>query len=263
MDYIKKNKAFWDDRTGYHVKSEFYDQDSFLKGRSSLNPIELDLLGDVRGKSILHLQCHFGQDSMSLARMGAQVTGVDLSDKAIEYARNFAEELDLDVDFVCCNVYDLPKHLNREFDIVFTSYGTIVWLPDLTQWADLIGNYLKPGGRFVMAEFHPFMWMFDDDFKGIKYPYDSKEPIIETTSESYASEGQGKVVEEVTWNHSLSSVMQNLLDQGLLLDRFQEYEYSPYNCVAHMEGVGENRWIVKPLGSNFPLVYGLVYRKDQ
>ena len=262
MDYISKNKVFWDDRTAHHIQSEFYDQESFLKGRSSLNDIELDLLGDVRGKSILHLQCHFGQDTMSLARMGAEVTGVDLSEKSINYARQTAQKLDLSIDFIRCNVYDLPKNLERQYDIVFTSYGTIVWLPDLSKWANLIQNFLKPGGKFVMAEFHPFMWMFDDDFQGIRYPYDSTDPIIESSSESYASEGKGKLVEEVTWNHGLSSVLQNLLNEELKLERFEEYTYSPYNCVAHMEEVTAGRWIVKPLGSDFPLVYGIVFRKE-
>src|SRR5436189_4993553 len=130
-DYVELNRRAWNMRTTYHVQSSFYHVKEFTKGESSLNAIELALLGDIKGKSILHLQCHFGQDSLSLARMGAKVTGVDLSDKSIEKAKELNKQLDLDADFICCNIYDLPNHLTKEFDIVFTSYGTIGWLPDL------------------------------------------------------------------------------------------------------------------------------------
>src|SRR5690606_20725019 len=120
---------------------------------------------NLKDKKVLHLQCHFGQDSISLARLGASVVGVDLSDKAIEQAQHIAQELNADARFICCDIYDLPKHLNEQFDIVFTSYGTIGWLPDLDKWASVIHHFLKPGGQFIFAEFHPVVWMFDNDFK--------------------------------------------------------------------------------------------------
>ena len=186
QDYIAINKESWNNRTDSHLSSEFYDVDEFLKGNNSLKSIELDLLGDVSEKKILHLQCHFGQDSLSLARMGAQVTAVDLSDKAISAGKELAKKMNLDVNFICCDFYDLPNHLAEEFDIVFTSYGTIGWLPDIDKWAHLIAGYLKPGGHFVFAEFHPVVWMFDDDFKCIKYGYSQVEPILETEEGSYA-----------------------------------------------------------------------------
>ena len=134
-NYIEINKNSWNKRTAVHLKSEFYDQEKFLKGQSSLNDIELNLLGNIEGKSILHLQCHFGQDSISLSRLGAKVSGVDLSDKAIEAARQIAKETNENTNFICCDIYDLPKFLNQQFDIVFTSYGTIGWLPHLGKWA--------------------------------------------------------------------------------------------------------------------------------
>lgn len=130
-NYITINRQSWNNQTETHLKSEFYAQELFLKGKSSLNSIELDLLGEVSGKSILHLQCHFGQDTISLSRLGAEVTGVDFSDKAIESAIQIARETNSKAQFVCCDIYDLPKHLDQSFDIVFTSYGTIGWLPDL------------------------------------------------------------------------------------------------------------------------------------
>ena len=163
INYIKINRDSWNNKTEYHVKSAFYDVERFLDGESSIQDIELNLMGDVRGKSLLHLQCHFGQDTISLERLGAKVTGVDLSDKSIEIARQLAESTESAASFICCNIYDLPSYLNESFDIVFTSYGTIGWLPDLNKWAEIIARFLKPGGQFIFVEFHPVVWMFDDN----------------------------------------------------------------------------------------------------
>src|SRR5687768_7525547 len=139
--YIEINKDSWNNRTDSHLKSEFYDVEGFLKGKSSLNDIELTLLGDVQGKSILHLQCHFVQDTISLARLGADATGIDVSDKAIENAKKLARETNTKAAFICCELYDLPNRLTQQFDIVFTSYGTISWLPDLDKWAKVVSHF--------------------------------------------------------------------------------------------------------------------------
>src|SRR5690606_35827712 len=171
INYLQINKDSWNRRTAHHVESEFYDLKGFLSGNTSLNSIELELLGDIQGKSILHLQCHFGQDTISLSRLGAHVVGVDLSDKAIESAKQIAKETQSNTRFICCDIYDLPNHLDEKFDIVFTSYGVIGWLPDLGKWAEIISNYLKPNGQFVFVEFHPVVWMFDDNFEKIGYRY--------------------------------------------------------------------------------------------
>ena len=166
IDYKAINKESWNRRTESHYDSDFYDNKNFIKGKNSLNDIELDILGDVSGKSILHLQCHFGQDTISFTRMGAKATGVDLSDKAIEKAKELAEITGSDADFVCSDIYELPNVLEGKFDIVFTSYGTIGWLPNLDKWAKVIKHFIKPGGQFLIADFHPTLWMFDDDFEG-------------------------------------------------------------------------------------------------
>ncbi|WP_341832519.1 class I SAM-dependent methyltransferase [Sphingobacterium thalpophilum] len=137
-NYIAINKHSWNNRTDTHLKSDFYNLAGFLKGETSLNSIELALLGDISGKKILHLQCHFGQDTISLSRLGAKITGVDLSDKAIESAREIAKETNADVQFICCDLYELENHLDGQFDLVFTSYGTITWLPDLDKWGKII-----------------------------------------------------------------------------------------------------------------------------
>ena len=171
FDYLEINRKSWNSRVDVHLKSDFYDVKGFLEGESSLNDIELGLLGDIKGKSILHLQCHFGQDTISLGRLGANVTGVDLSDKAIDNAKILAKKANVNATFICCDIYDLPTYLNEQFDIVFTSYGVIGWLPDMGKWAKIISNYLKPNGKFIFVEFHPILWVFDDDFKRIEYNY--------------------------------------------------------------------------------------------
>jgi 2-polyprenyl-3-methyl-5-hydroxy-6-metoxy-1,4-benzoquinol methylase len=261
INYIEKNKQLWNTRTEYHYSSDFYNLDGFIKGQTSLNDIELALLGDVAGKTILHLQCHFGQDTLSLARMGAITTGADLSDNAIGKAKQLSAQLNLNARFICCDIYDLPQHLHEKFDIVFTSYGTVGWLPDLDKWAHLIADYLKPGGRFIFAEFHPFLWMFDNDLSKVVYSYFKSEAIVELEQGTYANNDAPISMESVTWNHALSEVFQVLVSNGLQIDDLKEYNYSPYNCFSHMEQVGERKFIIKHLGDKIPMVYSIVATK--
>lgn len=256
-DYKDINRQSWNKRVDAHVASAFYDVAGFLKGKSSLNSIELELLGDVSGKTILHLQCHFGQDTLSLARMGAATTGVDLSDKAIDKAKELAEQCQVDANFICCDIYDLPRHLHTQFDLVFTSYGTIGWLPDLDQWAGIISRYLKPGGRFVFAEFHPVVWMFDDDFTKIGYNYFKAEPIVETHTGTYADTGADIEVNTVSWNHGMSEVVNSLIRHGMEIKRLNEYDYSPYNCFRHTVEYEPGKFRIQHLGNNIPMVYAI------
>lgn len=229
-NYIQINRQSWNNRTDTHLKSEFYDVDSFLKGRTSLNDIELNLLGNLQGKSILHLQCHFGQDTISLSRLEAEVTGVDLSDKAIENAKQIANDTNASANFICCDIYDLPNHLDKQFDLVFASYGTIGWLPDLDKWAKIVSQFLKPNGQFVFVEFHPVVWMFDDNFKNIGYNYFNSGAIVESEIGTYAEKKAAISQEYVMWNHSLSEVINSLIKNGLEINSLDEFDYSPYNC---------------------------------
>jgi 2-polyprenyl-3-methyl-5-hydroxy-6-metoxy-1,4-benzoquinol methylase len=263
LDYLDKNKASWNKRTGFHLDSEFYDQAGFLQGNTSLNSIELGKLGDIRGKTILHLQCHFGQDSLSMARMGAKVTGIDLSDKAIDQAKRMNEELKLDAEFICCNVYDLPAILNKQFDLVYTSYGAIVWLPDLMPWAKLIAGFLKPGGKLVLVEFHPALWMFDAHFKEVKNSYFNSGASIETETGTYADRSADIEHECITWNHSLAEVMGSLLNSGMKIVDFEEYDYSPYNCILETEQIAPRKYRIKHLGNKLPMCYSLVASSEK
>ncbi|NOQ72484.1 MAG: methyltransferase domain-containing protein [Crocinitomix sp.] len=261
-NYLEINKDSWNKRTASHLTSDFYDVEGFLNGKNSLNSIELDLLGDVKGKRILHLQCHFGQDSLSLARMGATVTGVDLSNNAINAGKELAKKMDLDVQFIACDVYDLPQHLDAEFDIVFTSYGTIGWLPDMNKWAALIARYLKPGGHFVFAEFHPVVWMFDDDFKIIKYNYSNSGPILENEEGTYADKTADIQQDYVMWNHGLAEVLTALLSNKISIQKIQEFDYSPYDCFDHTIEFEPRKYRIKHLDDKIPMVYALLGKME-
>lgn len=260
-NYIAVNKLTWNNKVPIHLDSDFYDMKSFLDGKNSVPEIDLNLLGNIEGKSILHLQCHFGQDSLSLARLGAKVTGIDLSDQAIAKAKELNKQLKLDATFICCDVYETLNHITEKFDIVYTSYGTIGWLPDLEQWAKIISGALKPDGKFVFVEFHPVLWMFDDDFKAIKYHYHNEKPIIEEYSGTYANKEAAIITNYIGWNHSLSEVFQSLLNNGLQMEHFEEYDYSNYNCMNELIEFESGKFRIKHLDNKIPMMYSLVSKK--
>ena len=230
-NYFDVNKATWNKKVGVHAESEMYKMAAFKSGETSLMPYELRALGDVKGKSLLHLQCHFGQDTLSWSRMGAKCVGVDLSDEGIKLARQLKEELKLDAEFVCCNVLNTSEYVSETFDIVFTSYGTIGWLPDLKPWAKMIAERLKVGGTFYIVEFHPILWMFDyvDGESKMEYHYNRKEAIYEEYEGTYADQSSKMVSKEYGWNHGLSEVINALIKAGLQIDYLNEYDESPYD----------------------------------
>lgn len=260
-DYLQLNLQSWNQRTPHHLGSAFYNLPAFLAGQNSLNDIEKNLLGDVAGKSLLHLQCHFGMDTLSLARMGAKVTGADLSDVSIAEAGKLASQCGLDADFRCCDLYSLPQQNLNPFDLVFTSYGTTGWLPDMDRWAEVIASHLKPGGRFVIADFHPVVWMYNASFTEIEFSYFNEGPIIEEVDGTYTDRNAGFSSTTVGWNHSLSEIMGALLSQGLKLLQFQEFDYSPYNCFAGMKEDSPGKWRIASLSKHIPFVYALEMEK--
>jgi ubiquinone/menaquinone biosynthesis C-methylase UbiE len=261
LDFISINKKLWNDRVDTHLQSDFYDNDAFISGKTSLNDIELGMLGDIQGKSILHLQCHFGQDTISLNRAGAAVTGVDFAEQAIEAAIRINEQLGTSCKFVCCNVYDLKDQLDEQFDMVFTTYGTIGWLPDLDKWAEIVSHFLRPGGQFVFVEFHPVVWMFDDQFREVAYNYLNSGPIHEQVEGTYADRDKGGQNESVGWNHGISEVVNNLIKHGLSIKAIDEYDYSPYNCFSGTEEPEPGKFRIKHLKGRIPMVYGVLAEK--
>jgi len=259
--FYKTNLKYWNELVDIHAESREYDLEGFLAGGSSLHSIELEALGDVSGKSLLHLQCHFGLDTLSWARMGAEVTGVDFSENAIQMARHLAKRLRLPAEFVHCNLYDLPRQLDCEFDIVYTSYGVINWLHDIKQWGEIVHSYLKPGGTFFMAEFHPFMLVFEEDGDDlvVKYEYwHSPEPSLVEVDGSYADRDAVLENREVyEWTHPLSDVLNSLIGAGLTLQKVREYPYSVDEIWGNMEKSKDGYWRLRRKDYQLPLMFSV------
>ena len=255
--YFEVNKATWNQKVGIYADSKMYDLEAFKNGKTSLMHYELDGLGDVDGKSILHLQCHFGQDTLSWSRMGAQCVGVDLSDEGIKLARNLNEELKLNAKFICCNVLETSRHVKDTFDIVFTSYGVIGWLPDLKPWGRMIAERLKKGGTFFIAEFHPIVWMFDylEQPPTLKYGYMQDEVIYEEYEGTYANESSKITSKEYGWNHGLGAVVSALSEAGLKIEYLKEYYESPYDVLPGLTKTKNNMYAKKD--DLYPLIFTL------
>ncbi len=261
-NYFDTNKKLWNDKVPVHLGSELYMLEEFLKGSSSLCPVVTQQLGDIKGKSILHLQCHFGQDSLSMARMGAKVTGVDFSEEAIKKAKDLNEQLNLDATFVEANVLELEKQLEGQFDIVFTSFGTIVWLPDLNKWANIINRFLKPGGQFIFVEFHPTINSLDWDTGSFDYNYfNSGEPYHETVNGTYADMDSDLKGEEYFWQHSFGEIFNALLGQGLSLQSFEEYPFSSYDVFGEMKKIDNWKYVYAKMQASFPHMFSMKMKK--
>jgi 2-polyprenyl-3-methyl-5-hydroxy-6-metoxy-1,4-benzoquinol methylase len=261
--YAEVNRRRWNELTAIHEHSDFYDVAGFKAGKSSLRPLEEAELGDVAGKSLLHLQCHFGLDTLSWARKGARVTGVDFAEKAIDRARSLAAEVGLAARFLCSEVYDLPKVLPETFDIVFTSYGALCWLADLPRWGRLVAHHLRPGGTFYIAELHPMAFALDDR-AGARQPlayyryFHSPEPTCFESQSTYAD--RNAVVEnrtEYVWTHSLADIVTAMLGAGLRLEMLHEHPYCVCAMTPYMER-GADGWFRLPGGvETVPLLFSL------
>lgn len=265
-EYLENNRSLWNGWTRLHKPSRFYDVDSFKAGTSSLKPLELEEVGDVEGKSLLHLQCHFGMDTLSWARRGALVTGADFSDEAITFARSLASELNLPAEFVRSNIYDLPAALDAgagRFDIVYTSYGVLSWLPELDPWGKVVAHFLKPGGFFYIAEYHPFVFMLGEDNRTFEYPYfHTPEPIKLLSTGSYAApEATDFSHTEYNWSHSLADVVNALLRAGLRLEFLHEFPYWHNNPYA-AEHLDQGKTRVSGWPVEIPHMFSLRARRD-
>jgi len=255
---MEANRSAWDRWTEVHRRSEFYDLEGFKAGAGSLREIELAEVGDVAGRSLLHLQCHFGMDTLSWARRGAKALGVDFSEEAVRTARSLAEELSIPCRFLCCDVYELPRRLDEAFDIVFASYGVIWWLPDLAAWSRVAARYVKPGGFFYMAEFHPVLTAFGDGGEAFRHPYFfDPEPEEETVEGTYADREAGIRTRTYGWPHHLGEVVGALADAGLQIRHLHEFPFSPWGCFPFLEESSPGRWTVKGMGGRVPAVFAV------
>jgi 2-polyprenyl-3-methyl-5-hydroxy-6-metoxy-1,4-benzoquinol methylase len=255
---LKDNRRAWDLRTRVHQESAFYDVESFKRGRNSLRPFELDELGDVTGRSLLHLQCHFGMDTLSWARLGAHVTGVDFSEDAIETARALAAEIGVAARFVCANLYDLPTVLDGEFDIVVSTYGIIGWLPDLEGWARVAAHFLKPGGTFCLVEIHPLISLFDEidgELKLTASLFDSG-PFESESVMTYADGLALPAHPEHNWRWPLSRVVTALSAAGLRIERLREFPVDVRQRLPSMVKGDDGYWRLP--GDPLPLLFTIV-----
>jgi len=264
-EYTRKNLELWSELTSIHARSEFYDVDGFKEGKCTLKSIELEELGDVSGKSLLHLQCHFGVDTLSWARLGAMVTGVDFSDVAIKLAHSLSEETGIKGDFICSDIYKLPDVLNKKFDIVFTSYGVLAWLSDLTKWAEIISHFLRPRGTFYIVEIHPFIHVFDNSTSVnellVTHSYfQDSSPARWDPERDYADPDAQVVHGSFEWGHTVGDIMNALIKAGLNIEFMREFPVLPYRNFPFMEKDEDGWWHVK--GDKIPLTFSIKATKN-
>lgn len=263
-EFRKTNLDNWNDRTGIHAKSELYDLASYISDPERISDVvrfDLPDLGDVSGKSLLHLQCHIGTDTLSLARLGANVTGVDFSPEAIETARQLSADCGTPGRFEIAELYDTPNVIDDQFDVVYTGVGALMWLPDIANWGRVVSAMLKPGGTFFIRDFHPMLWTIDDerddDELVVKYPY-FETPAIRFESEFTYSDGD-RLRNSVNfeWNHGIGEIVMALIDNGLKLELLREHKFAESQnlpCLVPAEG---DHWKLPHGEDRVPLMYSI------
>lgn len=261
------NKLFWEEVVDIHVRSPFYRTKQFLAGEDILGPIENREIGDIRGKSLVHLQCHFGLDTLSLARRGAKVTGLDFSPKALAAARRIAKEAGIEATFVESNLYDAPTAIPERFDIAYVTWGAINWLPDIGRWAKVVATMLKSGGMLYLLEGHPAVLNLDQPDKDTplapKFNYfQGPEPLILGGDTTYTGDPD-KIANTKTheWTHHLSETIMALLDAGMRLDYFAEHDRLAWKLWPCMEPDGPEMYKLPDGHPNMPLAFSLKARK--
>jgi SAM-dependent methyltransferase len=266
--YHNANRTMWDKFAKMNVDSKTYKTEEFLKGETALNSIELEELGDVRGKSLLHLQCHFGLDTLSWAREGAEVTGVDFSGEGVSIARDLAKKAKIDARFIKSNIYDLPDVLDEKFDIVYTSYGVLVWLHDLKRWAEIVAHFLKPGGTFYIAEMHRFLWIWDnedaDDFKLVRSYFPLDGPYEFDVDGSYAeSDKKFEPQVDYEWAHNLGEVVSSIAAAGLRIQFLHEFNKCPFQMFPFFKKRDDGYYYYDHPEIQLPLVFSIKATKDE
>jgi SAM-dependent methyltransferase len=263
-DLMELNHAHWDEVTPIHVASPFYRTEAFRRGEMVLDPIAVEGVGDVAGKRLLHLQCHIGLDTLSLARLGAEVTGLDFSRPALDAARALSAETGVPGAFIESNVLDPPAELTG-FDIVFASWGAICWIPDMRAWMRVAAKALKPGGRLVLIEGHPAALMLSNDPAQpylVRDPYDSDKPIFVEGVGDYAEPtAVVKADRTAEWLHGIGRILNAAIDAGFVIRRFDELDRVPWLALPQLERVDQDYWRLPAGAPSFPLSFRLLADK--
>ncbi len=270
QDAFEANRLSWDERVETHWASDMYQAHvrDLRAGGHCLKDDAVRSLGDVTGRSLVHLQCHMGMETLSWASLGADVCGLDFSQPAIDKAELLRDELNLKGQFVCANVYDAVEAIGRTFDIVFVSVGAICWLPDLDRWARVVADMLEPGGRLYMDEVHPFLDVFDDHDAepgiAIKYPYLDAPPQVFDTPGSYAApDATFENNRTYYFQHAIGTTLNALIKTGMVIDRFDEYTRCVWPRFKVMKKVDEDTWsFPEAVLNQLPNVYTLEAHKD-
>lgn len=271
-DYLEVNRAHWDDRAGAHAASADYGFERFVADPGHLSDVvrfDRPLLGDVAGLDAVHLQCHIGTDTLSLARLGARVTGVDLSPASLEQARRLSAAAGPHVDYVVSDVYGAPDALGgRRFDLLYTGIGALCWLPDITRWAGVVDDLLRPGGRVFVREGHPMMWAVDDERAGdltLGYAYfETPEPFDIDADGSYVETDHEFVhTRQLSWNHGLGETVTALLARGFVLETLVEHRSVPWDALPGrmVRDAPFDEWRLLEHAERLPLTYTLAARR--
>ncbi|MFI0449907.1 class I SAM-dependent methyltransferase [Actinomadura sp. 6N118] len=261
-DYLSLNRALWDERVPIHVASDFYDVAGFRAGASSLRDFEPAEMGDVTGRRLVHLQCHFGLDTLSWARRGAVVTGLDFSQPAVKAGQELAAEFGLPARFVAADVYDAVEALGETYEIVYTGLGALVWLPDVERWARTVAGLLEPGGFLYLVEFHPFGDVLDDeDGRTVAYDYFDRSPQVWDVQGSYTDpDADTANTTSVQFEHGIGDVVSALAAAGLRVEFLHEFDYTLSQRYRSLEREGAVYRL--PAGRpRVPLMYSLKAEK--
>jgi len=260
-EFLSANKRHWDDAARVHFRSNYYNVSGFMKGGITLSPIELNELGDVANKDLLHLQCHIGLDTLSWGRKGANVVGVDFSSEAIKIANELAREISLQerVVFVESDIYDLQKRVYKKFDIVFTSHGVLNWLPNLELWAQTINNFIRPGGLFYIVDIHPYAWIIDDSTFKIRNSYFGiSNPEVWVSNGTYAlNSSEIKNTTTYLWQHTLGDIISAIAKVGLKIEFVHEFPFCSYQMWPFLEKNKDGFWHMPEGFPVMPLLFSL------
>jgi SAM-dependent methyltransferase len=259
------NRAWWDERVPIHAASDYYDLDRVRRGGDTLRPFEIEEVGPVEGLDLAHLQCHLGVDTLGWARRGARVTGLDFSAPAIETARRLASDAGLAAEFVHADVYDAPRALGgRDFDVVYTGFGALNWLPDLRPWADVVARLLRPGGFVYLAEFHPIAWVFGDAGLDVVHDYFRSPQRFDDAAGSYADREADTVHNQVVDAlHGLGAVVSAIAEVGLTVEHVHEHDVSLFARWPWLERYDDGTYHFPEGRPRIPLVYTVRARRAE